>query len=178
LPDLDRLASLTQKQRDVLDLLMEFKTSKEISRILEISPHTVDQRVEAAKSKLGAVSRSELALIYREMVGIPAGTESLLSPAAIYERLTYEESPVAEPADPTHLSFRVGPAIAPPGDPEPSNIVVPDVTDDYRVVPELFDGRWGTLARLATILAITVLLSIAFLGGLAIFVQVSHLVAG
>jgi hypothetical protein len=47
---------------------------------------------------------------------------------------------------------------------------------EVRVVPELFDGRWGTLARLVTILAITILISVAFLGGLAIFVQVSSLV--
>lgn len=170
MPARDRLESLTQKQRDVLDLLIEFKTSKEISRILEISPHTVDQRVEAAKTKLGAASRSELALIYRELIGEPD----------IYQRLTYEDSPVAPPADSPHQSVGVGnTAIAPPQMPEPGNSVVPDTLElDYRVGPELLDGRWGTLARLAIILAITALLCVAFLGGLAIFVQVSNLVAG
>lgn len=175
--DSDRLASLTQKQRDVLDLLMEFKTSKEISRILQISPHTVDQRVEAAKTKLGAASRAELALIYREMVGFAGPIDGLASNPTISERLTYDPSHIADPVDPGHLLSRVGPAIAPLNDPEPGNTVVPDnIDDEIRVVPELFDGKWGTLARLATILAITVLICIAFLGGLAIFVQVSHLV--
>ncbi len=176
-PEPDRLASLTQKQRDVLDLLVEFKTSKEISRILNISPHTVDQRVEASKAKLGAASRSELALIYRELLE-QAGTSDMPSiRRAISERLTYETSQVAETDDAGHLPSRVGPALAPLKDPEPSNNAVPDnIENEIRVVPELFDGRWGTLARLVTILAITILICIAFLGGLAIFVQVSHLV--
>ena len=171
LSDSDKLESLTQKQRDVLDLLIQFKTSKEISRILDISPHTVDQRVEAAKTKLGATSRSDLALIYRELLDTPP----------IYERLTYGDSPVAATADEPHQETGVGTAaLAPPDEPEPSNEVVPVQyeEDELRVVPELFDGRWGTLARLATILAITALLSIAFLGGLSIFVQMSNLVAG
>lgn len=38
----DLLDQLTAKQREVLDLLIEHKTSKEISRQLGISPHTVD----------------------------------------------------------------------------------------------------------------------------------------
>jgi DNA-binding CsgD family transcriptional regulator len=176
-PESERLATLTQKQRDVLDLLIQFKTSKEISRILHISPHTVDQRVEAAKTKLGASSRAELALIYRALLGpVPPGEAS--QPAAdISERLTYEESHVAEPDVSVQFRSRVGPAIVPPNDPEPGNWVVPDNDEDeIRVVPELFDGRWGTFARLVAILAITVLICVAFLGGLAIFVQVSSLV--
>src|SRR6478752_3465006 len=54
------LAGLTAKQREVLDLLIEHKTSKEIARELGISPHTVDQRIQFAKEKLGASSRSEV----------------------------------------------------------------------------------------------------------------------
>jgi DNA-binding CsgD family transcriptional regulator len=178
-PESDRLAALTQKQRDVLDLLVQFKTSKEISRILHISPHTVDQRVEAAKTKLGASSRPELALIYRALLGSVSSGEASQISSAISERLTYEESHVADPDVSVQFRSRVGPAIVPPGDPEPGNWVVPDnVEDEIRVVPELFDGRWGTFARLVSILAITVLICVAFLGGLAIFVQVSSLVGG
>ena len=176
-----RLSALTAKQRDVLDLLIEFKTSKEISRILQISPHTVDQRVEAAKTKLGAASRAELALIYRELAGASGRADlSALSaePPAVSERLTYEFSQVADPAETGHSGHRVGPAIVPPDGPEPGNSVVPDNDDEdeIRVVPRLFDGRFGTIARLLAILAITVLICVAFLGGLAIFVEVSSLV--
>jgi DNA-binding CsgD family transcriptional regulator len=177
-PEPDRLASLTQKQRDVLDLLVEFKTSKEISRILSISPHTVDQRVDASKAKLGAASRAELALLYRELLEQSGAQEVPGLQRAISERLTYESSDIALSETSRHFPSRVGPAFVPPHDPEPGNSVVPDNDDEVRVVPELFDGRWGTLARLVTILAITVLICVAFLGGLAIFVQVSHLVGG
>jgi DNA-binding CsgD family transcriptional regulator len=176
-PEPDRLASLTQKQRDVLDLLVEFKTSKEISRILNISPHTVDQRVEAAKAKLSAASRAELALMYRELLELTGSSDMPSIRRTISERLTYETSQVAEAIDEEQLLSRVGPALAPPNVPEPSKNTVPDnIEDEIRVVPELFDGRWGTIARLATILAFTILICVAFLGGLAIFVQVSHLV--
>jgi DNA-binding CsgD family transcriptional regulator len=178
-PENGRLAALTQKQRDALDLLIEFKTSKEISRILHISPHTVDQRVEAAKIKLGASSRAELALIYRALLDPASSGGASQPPVTISERLTYEESHVADPEGLAQFQSRVGPAIVPPSEPEPGNAVVPDNDEDeIRVVPELFDGRWGTFARLVAILAITVLICVAFLGGLAIFVQVSSLVGG
>jgi len=61
-------AGLTDKQREVLDLLIEHKTSKEIGRALGISPHTVDQRLMFARDKLGARNRGELAAAYRELI--------------------------------------------------------------------------------------------------------------
>lgn len=170
MPDEDRLSALTLKQRDVLDLLVQYKTSKEISRILAISPHTVDQRVDAAKGKLGAGSRAELALIYRDLVGDDG--------SAPYERLTYDPShmaaaqvslhAVAEPEATTpiaELMFGTMAASAPVGNER-----------DFRVGPELLDGRWGTLARLVTILAIAILLCVGFLGGLAIMMELSSLI--
>ena len=76
------LAGLTAKQREVLDLLIEHKTSKEIARQLGISPHTVDQRIQFAKEKLGASSRSEVAQLYRRLIEICG-------------QLTYQESRIA-----------------------------------------------------------------------------------
>lgn len=161
-----RLSSLTDKQRAVLDLLIQFKTSKEISRVLAISPHTVDQRVEAAKVKLGATSRAELALVYRELIGDPS----------VYDRMTYEDFHIAAEAIPQQQSSAVGTAFAPPKDPGSGNIAIPEVTSaEIQVVPEIFDSRWGTVARLATIVAITALFCVAFLGGLAIFIQLSNM---
>ena len=48
---------------------------------------------------------------------------------------------------------------------------------DYAVVPELFEGRYGTLMRLGAIIAIAVFLVFLVLGGLAIFSQLSELMA-
>lgn len=63
-----RLA-LNQRERDVLDLLMQYKTSDEIATRLQIPSSHVEADVEAARLKLGARSRAELALIYTSSHG-------------------------------------------------------------------------------------------------------------
>ena len=160
------LGGLTDKQREVLDLLIEHKTSKEIARLLGISPHTVDQRIFFAKEKLGAANRNEAAAAYRRLVGL-------------YGRTTYENSRIAAPAATAHsgsgllagqvLALR-HPELSQPGGQALSEL-------DFRVVPEWFDGRYGTLMRLGAIIAIAVFLVILVLGGLAIFSQLSEMMA-
>lgn len=68
---------LTEKQRACLDLLLERKTSKEIARLLDISKHTVDQRLNAARDTLGAQDRNDTAFIYGQL-------------KPIYDRVTYD----------------------------------------------------------------------------------------
>jgi len=160
------LAGLTAKQREVLDLLIEHKTSKEIARELGISPHTVDQRIQFAKEKLGASSRSEVALLYRRLVEICG-------------QLTYEDSGIAASAvvSDNMPGTQAGRLSALrrwerfyPDQPQ-------EAESDYPVVPELFEGRYGTLMRLGAIIAIAVFLVILVLGGLAIFSKLSELLA-
>lgn len=160
------LAALTEKQRQVLDLLIQYKTSKEIARRLAISPHTVDQRIEFAKRKLGARSRKDLAVQYRQMV-------------EIYDHLTYEFSRIGSPA----MVFDDG------GRNEVELALLathPKLTKlgyesagsaDYRVVPEMFEGRYGTLARIGAIVATAALLIFVAVGGLALFSQLSEVFA-
>jgi DNA-binding CsgD family transcriptional regulator len=165
------LGGLTDKQREVLDLLIEHKTSKEIARLLGISPHTVDQRIFFAKEKLGAANRNEAAAAYRRLVGTSGG---------LYGRTTYENSRIAAPAATAHsgsgllagqvLALR-HPELSQPGGQALSEL-------DFRVVPEWFDGRYGTLVRLSAIIAIAVFMVILVLGGLAIFSQLSEMMAG
>jgi DNA-binding CsgD family transcriptional regulator len=165
LDDGDALGGLTDKQRQVLDLLIQHKTSKEIARRLSISPHTVDQRIQFAKEKLGAHSRSEAAVLYRRLL-------------ETYEQTTYEESGIAEaglasdeaagPQGPLPVAllrqrFRSRPSDGPEA--------------DFQVVPESFDGRHGTLIRLGSIFAIALFLVLVVLGGLAMFNQLSQLMA-
>jgi DNA-binding CsgD family transcriptional regulator len=160
------LAGLTAKQREVLDLLIEHKTSKEIARDLGISPHTVDQRIQFAKEKLGATSRSEVAQLYRRLLEICG-------------QLTYQESPIASPAAVADRGpgTQAGPLAALrrrertyPDQPRRTEL-------DYAVVPELFEGRYGTLFRLGAIIAMAMLLVFLVLGGLAIFSQLSEMMA-
>ena len=164
--DAGGLGGLTDKQREVLDLLIEHKTSKEIARLLGISPHTVDQRIFFAKEKLGAASRNEAAAAYRRLVGVSG-------------RTTYENSRIAAPVRTANgvsglLAGRVlalrHPELSQPGGPALAEL-------DFRVVPEWFDGRYGTLMRLSAIITIAVFMVILVLGGLAIFSQLSEMMA-
>jgi len=166
---------LTAKQREVLDLLIQHKTSKEISRILGISPHTVDQRIMLSRAKLGVASRSEVAQAYRRLT-------------SIYERSVYGESHIAEPLEPRHSGLQedevVGTALSTPAE---AMMTGPALTaihgrsavlpqPYYHVLPEIFDGPYGTLMRLGYIVGITVFLIVAILGGLAMYAQLSTIV--
>ena len=164
------LGGLTDKQREVLDLLIEHKTSKEIARLLGISPHTVDQRIFFAKEKLGAASRNEAAAAYRRLVGVSNG---------ISGRTTYENSRIAaSPVTADSVSGLLAGQVLALRHPELSQPEGQALTElDFRVVPEWFDGRYGTLMRLSAIIAITVFLVIIVSGGLAIFSQLSEMMA-
>lgn len=160
------IASLTDKQREVLDLLLEHLTSKEIARRLAISPYTVDQRINFAKDKLGARTRGEVAVAYRRLVEIcdPSAYEN--SGIGVLE-------PVAEKAGGAQLP------LPEPAPPEPfGNERVSEPEADFSVVPELFDGRYGTLVRLGAIFLIAVCMMLVILGGLAIYSQLSVLLGG
>jgi hypothetical protein len=92
--------------------------------------------------------------------------------------MTYDESGIADPDEPAdqpggpqgplpvsslRQRFRSRPSHGPEA--------------DFQVVPELFDGRYGTLIRLGAIFGIAVALVLVVLGGLAIFNQLSELMA-
>jgi DNA-binding CsgD family transcriptional regulator len=158
------LADLTAKQREVLDLLLQHKTSKDIARVLGISPHTVDQRLQFAKAKLGVRTRSEVALAYRELL-------------SIYEHLTYEEFRIAQSAIPlNHRETNEAERLLTLVHPNRSGLREDGLAEEsYRIVPEIFDGRYAILARIGAILLMTVLLIVIALGGLAMFGQLSEL---
>lgn len=157
------LAGLTQKQRQVLDLLIQHKTSKEIARRLDISPHTVDQRIKFAKEKLGAHTRSEVAVAYRRML-------------EIYGKMTYDDSGIA--ADLPEGDAATG-TRGPQATPMPPMRTQSRSTEtgevDYPVGGDLLEGQNGTLIRLGAIVAIAVLVLLLVLGALATFSQLSEL---
>ncbi len=62
-----RRPDLTDGQIICLELVNQLHTSKQIARKLGISPFTVDQRLDAARKKLGASSRVEAAQKFAEM---------------------------------------------------------------------------------------------------------------
>ena len=171
------LLELTAKQREVLDLLIQHKTSKEISRLLGISPHTVDQRIMLARAKLGVATRGEVAQAYRRLI-------------ETYEQPVYELSHIGFPPLPVETSERedvdVLPSVtntlplAPPasGIEGRVGITASERVDGlvyHHVLPEMFDGPHGTAMRLGYIVVITVILILIVLGGLSMFMQLSAL---
>jgi DNA-binding CsgD family transcriptional regulator len=63
-----KVARLTDKQRQCLDLVVLRKSSKEIARQLGISKPTVDQRIASARQILGARNRDEAAIMYAQAI--------------------------------------------------------------------------------------------------------------
>lgn len=61
------LDGLTDKQKEVLSLVAEGMTSKEIARKLGISESAVNQRIEVIRQRLGGLPRSQIARLYRRM---------------------------------------------------------------------------------------------------------------
>jgi DNA-binding CsgD family transcriptional regulator len=60
------LSVLTDKQREVLALVADNRTSKEIAGRLGISESAVNQRIEMVRARLGGLPRGELARLYRQ----------------------------------------------------------------------------------------------------------------
>lgn len=56
--------SLTEKQHQALSLAAERLTSKQIAQELGVAPVTIDKRIEAVRTRLGSMPRSDLLRIY------------------------------------------------------------------------------------------------------------------
>lgn len=63
---LTEFGRLTAKQREVLQLVSESMTVKEIARELGVSPAAVEQRIRSLRGRFGPLSRAELSRLYRE----------------------------------------------------------------------------------------------------------------
>lgn len=133
------LARLTDKQREVLDHLILYKSDKEIARDLAISLKTVEQRMAGARQKLGTADRNETARIYAALrdsggnplyrvppLASPTGDATQAAEAAPQAAFTLHDAGFAIDAPWERMS--------PPG-----------------VLPEVFHGRSATAVRLAAI---------------------------
>ena len=154
---------LTVKQCEVLDLLLDHKTSKEIAQVLKISPHTVDQRIRFAKRQLGATTRSDLARMYRLQ-------------RDMYNQSIYENSPMPFSG---HLPQQIEQDDETLAEGSNSDWVDQSLLNatSQRIVPELLVGRLGRGLRLIAILAIALLAMLLALGGLAIYSSLAEILA-
>lgn len=96
-----RNVELTEGQKACLRLVDEHRTSKEIARILGISPYTVDQRLSLARKKLGAASRIEAARVFAEL-------ENISQPLVYHPEAVEPGAGNAIPDSPPRLEERFG----------------------------------------------------------------------
>lgn len=101
----DRFPELTEGQKICLRLVDEHHTSKEIARILGISPFTVDQRLDAARRKLKADSRREAAKIFGAL-DVNISQPLVYQPQAI-ENATIASSLIEPPNRADHILSRL-----------------------------------------------------------------------
>jgi len=155
----DRLSRLSDKQREVLEHLILYKSDKEIARDLGISLKTVEQRMAAARGKLGTGDRNETARVYAALRpelqdgGFPLYRDPLLaSPAPAGD----EAAGAAATASFTLHDAAYG--LAAPWERQASP----------HVLPEVFHGRSATAARLIAIAACAIALLMMALLAIAI----------
>ncbi len=85
----ERVAQLSDGQRDCLRLVYGHMTSKDIARALKVSPHTVDMRLRTAMRTLDVGSRIDAA---RTLVSFEGTAETT------YQSLIYQPSDIAREA--------------------------------------------------------------------------------
>ncbi|WP_395333907.1 helix-turn-helix transcriptional regulator [Novosphingobium sp. BL-8H] len=144
---LEVLPSLTEKQHEVLRLVAENRTSKEIAWELGISESAVNQRIEGVRNRTGAPPRAELARAYRHYLR-PADTAYNplpdKNPQVPPTADATEEWDQDEQADRLRLSDGVTFKIEAPWHAEPVD----------RLVPEVLDGNDAGLNRMAAMVLI------------------------
>lgn len=83
----DQIDKLSEPQKQCLRLVADLLSSKQIARVLDISHHTVDQRLKRAQTILGVSSRAEAA---RMLIGHESGAVD--SNSETYGNLVYQNS--------------------------------------------------------------------------------------
>lgn len=92
---------LTEKQHEALLLAAGGLTSKEIARELEISPHSVDKRIDTVRSQLESIPRHQLVREFRQW---HSGCQSTTGdPFPLENHRRFETSGGAQPVGETLL---------------------------------------------------------------------------
>lgn len=68
----ERIASLTEAEKEVLRLVLVHSDAKRIGRAIERSVHAVDMRLRSARRKLGVSRSLDAALMLARAEGVPA----------------------------------------------------------------------------------------------------------
>ena len=148
-----RLADLTEKQREVLSLIADNRTSKEIAGFLAITESAVNQRIEAVRARLGGIPRAELARLYRQMaIAKPADSNA----NGTSNPLTADNFQLTHSAMGTDSGERNRGDMPLPAEATDTELFPHFAPAPLRVVPLAFDGEHGTLNRLLAMIAVAV----------------------
>lgn len=149
-------AELTEKHREVLDRLLDHKSSKQIGYELGISPKTVDQRILAAAKKLGTTDRRSTARAYAQH-------------RQAWERTPYPFSYVPQPDETPDEDDREAEVAAfSLGDSQVFHRHAPWGMTQPTVLPGMFHGPSGTVSRLAVIVGLAIAMLVAAMVGLGV----------
>ncbi len=142
------ISLLSAAQIETLRHVFEHKNSKEIARLMDVSPHTVDERVRRSLKKLNVSNRVEAATILAR--------NGVFEDVTPYQPLTYQSVNLSDPAssdegEPGHGSWR-----------QIFNIGLPFPTKSQPVNRHGLLERivWPILIAFVTILAFSALYSI------------------
>lgn len=142
------ISLLSVAQIETLRHVYEHKNSKQIARLMNVSPHTVDERVRRSLKKLNASNRIEAARIL--------AVNGVFDHVTPYQPLTYQlidlgDAPAAPDAEPGRSSFR---RLFDIGLPFPT---ASQPTNRHGLMERII---WPILIAFATILAFSALYSI------------------
>ncbi|MET0251477.1 MAG: helix-turn-helix transcriptional regulator [Novosphingobium sp.] len=157
-------AELTDKHREVLDRLLEHKSSKEIAIELGISPKTVDQRINSAARKLGTADRRETARAYGNL-------------RQAWERTPYPYSYIPpQPSSGEDSGRETEAAAFSLGDSQYFPRQAPWEIAPSTILPGMFHGPSGTVSRLAAILVLAAAMLVTALVGLGVAQALTELI--
>lgn len=133
MPEVDsRIAlidALTGKQREVLALVSEGMTSKEIARKLGISESAVNQRIEVIRLRLGGMSRASIGRLYRQthmlFVTIPSSNSLTGNAIQLQDDAAFDQQLSPEGADVLNATADKGLGVLQPSTPLPWLAAVP-----------------------------------------------------
>lgn len=173
--------AMTDKQHEVLGLVADNFTSKEIAFELGVSESAVNQRIEAVRSRTGSPPRSELARVYRKY-RLELEEEGQLEDRRLdREKFTGKITQLPLRVRKPQFAYQdngiritaQGPAVA---FEQPSPKTSQAVTDGKIVVPEVLDGKNAGLSRIAAIVVIAGGMLLVAIIGLGVLKALSDLV--
>lgn len=159
----EALELLTAKQVEVLDLLLQHKTTKQIARELSIAPNTVDARIAAVRDKWGTRDRKATARVYAQLL-------------QTCEKSPCGFSPVANDLFDHHELFRDLPASPLFAVSDAQGFGHWPARSERRTVLETLDAHFGKIGRVVAVLGLAMILAVILVASLAIADVLGNLV--